>query len=123
MTYEVQLAGIQWPWCIIEVHYSTFFLKIRSEPSKHLFFAPAARSANESESTLEGSTTTEVAVLSNRKSGSSKDCGVAAAIHEHKLRVRLRRVRHQYALKARFGALDDNASSLGNRGLLAHTVT
>jgi hypothetical protein len=29
----------------------------------YLFLAPAARSANESESKLEGSTTTEVAVL------------------------------------------------------------
>jgi hypothetical protein len=39
------------------------FLKTRSKPSQHLFFVPAARPANESEATLEGSTTTEVAVL------------------------------------------------------------
>ena len=38
-------------------------LKIRSKPSQHLFFASTARPASESESTLEGPTTTEVAVL------------------------------------------------------------
>jgi hypothetical protein len=36
---------------------------MRSKPSKHVFFVPAARPANESESTLEGPTTTQVAVL------------------------------------------------------------
>jgi len=85
--------------------------------------SPAARSANESESTLEGSTTTEVAVLSNRERGSGEDCGVAAAIHEHKLSVRLRRVRIHHAPKARVGALDDSARYLGSLGLLAHAVT
>jgi hypothetical protein len=83
-----------------------------------MFFAPAARSANESESTLKGSTTTEVAVLSNCDRGSGEDCGVAAAIHEHKLRVRLL----HHLPKARVGALDDNARSLVNLGLLAHTA-
>jgi len=63
------------------------------------------------------------AVLSNRERGSGEDCGVAAAIHDHKLRVRLRRVRLHHAPKARVGALDDNARSFGNLGLLAHTVT
>jgi hypothetical protein len=32
-------------------------------------------------------------------------------------------VRLHHAPKARVGALDDNARSLGNLGLLAHTVT
>ena len=81
-------------------------------------FAPAARSANESESTLKGSTTTEVAVLSNLVRGSDEDCGVAAAIHEHKLRVRL----FHHVPKARVGALDADARSLGNLGLLAHIL-
>jgi hypothetical protein len=38
-------------------------LEMRPEPSQHVFFVPAERSANESESTLEGPTTTQVAVL------------------------------------------------------------
>ena len=45
------------------------------------------------------------AVLSNRERGSGEDCGVAAAIHDHKLRVRLRRVRLHHAPKARVGPL------------------
>jgi hypothetical protein len=63
------------------------------------------------------------AVLSDRERGSGEDCGVAASIHDHKLRVRLRRVRLHHAPKARVGALDDNARSFENLGLLAHTVT
>ena len=65
------------------------------------------------------STTTEVAVLSNLERGSGEDCGVAAAIHEHKLRVRLL----HHVPKARVGALDADPHSLGNLGLLDHTVT
>jgi len=63
------------------------------------------------------------AALSNCERGSGDDCEAAATIHEHKLRVRLRRVRLHHAPKARVGALDDNARSLGNLGLKAHTVT
>jgi hypothetical protein len=103
---------------ILKVQKSTSFLNIRSKPSQLLFFAPAARSANESESTLKGPTTTEVAVLSNRERGSGEDFGVVAAIYEHKLRVRLL----HHVPKARVGALDDNARSLGNLGLLAYTA-
>ena len=62
------------------------------------------------------------AALSNRERGSGEDCGVAAAIHDHKLRVGLRRARLHHVPKARVGALDDNARSIGNLGLLAHTV-
>jgi hypothetical protein len=36
---------------------------MRSKPSKHVFFVPAARPANKFESTLEGSTTTQAAAL------------------------------------------------------------
>ena len=61
------------------------------------------------------------AVLSNRERGSGEDIGVAVSSYELKLRVRLRRVRLYHAPKARVGALDDNARSLGNLGLLAHT--
>jgi hypothetical protein len=63
------------------------------------------------------------AALSNRERGSGEDCGVAAAIHKHQLRVRLRRVGDSTTRPKRVGAFDDNARSLGNLGLLAHTVT
>ena len=73
--------------------------------------------------TSSGTRAASDAVFSNRERGSGEDCGVAAAIHDRKLRVRLRRVRHHHAPKARVGALDDNARSFGKLGLLVHTVT
>jgi hypothetical protein len=52
------------------------------------------------------------AALSNRERGSGENRGVVHAVHEHKSRARLRRVKLHHAPNAQVGALDDHARSL-----------